>query len=137
VVEAIEASAYCPRCRSPLTARAVGAVGLDECHACGGVFLDAADLSALVFDRPSAQALAADLRARPAIPTTRPLRGSCPVCAHALLVRVVPRLGARALACRSHGVWLERDQLVRAAGLLGDGSIDARSCTDILAFLLS
>ncbi len=136
VVTAREPLGYCPRCRGPLAARAVGAVHLDECHHCGGVFLEAAELSALVFDRPTAIALAADLDSRPRTPPGQPLRGSCPVCARALVARVVRRLGARAMACRSHGAWFEHAELIRTARALGDRALDISTATEILAFVL-
>ena len=137
VVVARESVGYCPRCRGPLAPRAVGAVDLDECAICGGAFVEAADLSALLYDQPSALALAADLRGRSVITPRHPLRGSCPICARGLTARVVRKLGARAMACRDHGAWFEHGELLRTARVLGDGRLDARTSTEILAFMLS
>jgi Zn-finger nucleic acid-binding protein len=137
IVTAREPIGYCPRCRGRLEPRAVGSCDLDSCAECGGSFIQAPELSALVHDRPTAQALFVDLATRKASATSKPLRGSCPVCAAALSARVVGRLGARALTCRSHGAWFEHEELLRTARLLGDGLVDARAATEILAFLLS
>ncbi|MBE7448668.1 MAG: zf-TFIIB domain-containing protein [Kofleriaceae bacterium] len=128
---------YCPRCRGPLGRRAVAAIELDECPACHGAFLAADELSMLVFDAASARAVAADLAERPAVPAQPPLVGSCPVCARALAARVVRRLGVCAMACAEHGGWLERGELLRAARVLGRGTIDAPTSTELLAFILS
>jgi len=137
VVVAREAVGYCPRCRGRLEPRAVGAVDLDACPECHGVFVEAPELSALVHDRPTALALATDLAARPAPTPATALRGSCPVCARALSVRVVGRLGARALTCKAHGAWFEHAELLRTATAVGDGRIDAPAANQILAFLLA
>lgn len=137
IVLAREPIGYCPRCRGRLEPRAVGSVDLDRCGECGGTFVGAAELSALVHDRPTALALAVDLAARSAKAPARPLRGSCPVCARALSARVVGRLGARALTCKEHGAWFEHDELFRTAKQVGDGKVDAPAASEILAFLLS
>jgi hypothetical protein len=137
VVLAREPIGYCPRCRGRLDPRAVGSVDLDVCAECGGCFVQAPELSALVHDRPTALALAIDLAARKVAAPTKPLRGSCPVCAHALSARVVRRLGARALTCKTHGAWFEHEELLRTARMVGDGKIDSPAATEILAFLLS
>ena len=137
VLVAREPVGYCPRCRGRLEPRAVGSVDLDTCPECHGVFVEAPELSALVHDRPTALALAADLAARPARAPAKPLRGSCPVCARALSARIVGRLGARALTCKTHGAWFEHGELLRTACVVGDGKIDAPAANEILAFLLS
>jgi hypothetical protein len=138
VVLAREPIGYCPRCRGPLAPRAVGSVDLDACRECGGSFVQAPELSALVHDRPTALALWLDLGGRKTPPPpSHPFRGSCPVCARALSTRVVGRLGARAMTCKAHGAWFEHDELVRTARMVGDGKVDAAAASEILAFLLS
>lgn len=75
IVLARDPIGYCPRCRGRLDPRAVGSVDLDVCAECGGCFVQAPELSALVHDRPTALAL--DLAARKVAPPIKPLRGSC------------------------------------------------------------
>jgi Zn-finger nucleic acid-binding protein len=137
VAAARDSVGYCPRCRGRLEPRAVGSVDLDTCTECGGSFVQVPELSALVHDRPTALALAADLATRSAAAPTRRLRGSCPVCAHALSARVVRRLGARAHTCQAHGAWFEHEELQRTARTIGDGTVDPAAAAEILAFLLS
>lgn len=138
IVVAREPIGYCPRCRGRLDARAVGSVDLDTCGECGGTFVQSPELSALVHDRPTALALAADLAVRKTPPPpAHALRGSCPICARALSARVVRRLGARAMTCKEHGAWFEHDELARTARMVGDGKVDTAAATEIMAFLLS
>jgi hypothetical protein len=137
IVTAREPVGYCPRCRGRLEPRAIGSVDLDCCSECGGSFVAAPELSALVHDRPTALALATDLASRVIMSPARPLRGSCPVCSRALAARVVGRLGARAHVCKAHGAWFEHEELFRTARIVGDGKIDGPAATEILAFLLA
>jgi Zn-finger nucleic acid-binding protein len=137
IVVAREPVGYCPRCRGRLEPRAIGSVDLDGCAECGGAFVAAPALSALVHDRPSALALATELASRVVLSPARPLRGSCPVCSRALAARVVGRLGARAHVCTAHGAWFEREELLRTARVVGDGKLAGPAATEILAFLLA
>lgn len=136
VVTAREPIGYCPRCRGRLEPRAIGSVDLDGCSECGGAFVAAPELSALVHDKPTALALATDLASKVVLSPRKALRGSCPVCARALAPRVVGRLGARAHTCKEHGAWFEHEELFRTAKVIGDGKIDGPAATEILAFLL-
>ncbi len=112
----------CPRCRAPLVQRALGNLDLDECHGCGGVFLDVLELTRLVFDPAVAGALVPGLLARAAI---HPARGGtisgCPVCRERLVLKNLATPAGRAAVCRRHGAWLEPSSLAAAARELADG----------------
>lgn len=105
--------------------RAAGTVDLDECGACGGVFVDALELTRLALEPSTAARLADHLFDRPATLPPNKLRGSCPCCDGSLIGRDLPRLNARAMVCKRHGIWIDVRGLLAAAEGLAMGNLDA------------
>jgi Zn-finger nucleic acid-binding protein len=115
----------CPSCRRPLVQRAAGTVDVDECGACGGIFVEAIELTRLVLEPATAARLADSLFDRPATVPANKLRGTCPCCDDALIGRDLPRLNAGAMVCKRHGIWIDVRGLLAAAEGLAMGSLDA------------
>ncbi len=126
----------CPRCQpaaeNQLTAHLVGETLLDECHACGGLWIDAAALERVIADRDRQSALlsvavggaAAPPAAGPAsIPELRYLH--CPDC-RVLMNRknFGERSGVIVEICKAHGVWFDHDQLSRALRFVMSGGLE-------------
>lgn len=105
--------------------RAAGTVDLDECDACGGIFVEALELTRLALEPATAARLADNLFDRPATPPPNKLRGNCPCCDAPLVARDLPRLSARAMACKAHGIWIDVRSLLAAAEGLAMGNLDA------------
>lgn len=108
----------CPRCRGALAQRIVGALDVDQCGACAGLFLDAVVVAQLLFSG-GADALEA-LRdfGEPASVRRTPVAW-CPVCGDPMGRRpVVAGALARLAVCRSHGLWLDRGDLTAVIGAL-------------------
>ena len=114
----------CPSCQRPLVQRAAGTVDLDECAACGGIFVDAVELTRVALEPSTAAMLADSLHDRPPSPPPNKLRGSCPCCGGALAWRDLPRLSAFAMVCKHHGIWIDARGLLTAAEGLAMGLLD-------------
>jgi Zn-finger nucleic acid-binding protein len=114
----------CPSCKKPLVQRAAGTVDLDECGACGGIFVDAIELTRVVLEPTTAAMLADSLYDRPPAPPPNKLRGSCPCCDGSLVWRDLPRLSSFAMVCKSHGLWIDVRELLAAAEGLASGLLD-------------
>jgi Zn-finger nucleic acid-binding protein len=120
----------CPRCKAPLTARAVGRATMQSCWGCGGVFVAATALAALLFAATpgDSAALGAAFDGPPARPP--PVRMAwCPCCAGPMVDRaLVEGAPPRVAVCRSHGVWIDGAHVpgamqvlaMRAVGRAGD-----------------
>ncbi len=116
----VEGGARCPHCRKLLAGVRVGAVELNGCGGCGGIWVDNQSAQAVVAapERVFGElARRCSENARGGTPKSD--RPSCPSCP-AILERVVTH-GILLDVCTQHGTWfdaLELDQLVRT--LRGD-----------------
>jgi len=131
----------CPRClpevENQLTAHLVGETLLDECHRCGGLWIDRPAFDRVVQDRQrQSKLLAVDLdgssgfAAQPGAegpgPAAPPLRYlPCPDC-HVLMNRknFGERSGVIIEVCKPHGIWFDRDQLSAALRFVMAGGLE-------------
>jgi Zn-finger nucleic acid-binding protein len=115
----------CPECRRDLLPVNIGSVTLDECAACGGVFVDPPSFERLCAER---EQQAVVLQAVFPLPTARAPRPErywpCPVCGRLMNRQNFARLsGVIVDVCKGHGVWFNHGELhaivefVRAGGL--------------------
>jgi Zn-finger nucleic acid-binding protein len=108
----------CPDCSETLYARKVGAVEVDGCASCGGLWLDEGELGALGRAAPE-QLVQLDHKFRPGMmPAIAPQRSNaCPACGQALTAVPHPMLPDLELdACRNcRGVWLNHGELTQIA----------------------
>jgi len=105
----------CPDCRLPLVGFQLGPVEIDRCVECGGTWLDAGELEAIVrFSGASRSGLsAANATGEPADhePATR---RRCPRCRRRLRLHLVGEDPGRVEVERcpvSHGLWLDRGEM--------------------------
>jgi len=93
----------CPRCATDLQRGEHGTCVADGCRACGGVWLDAA----------TAQQLLAPLGKRAVQEQGAGTQLSCPVCRAPMVVALAA--GVELDVCSAHGVWFDRDELVKVS----------------------
>ncbi len=129
-----EGQRVCPRCQpaalNHLTAHVVSDTLLDECHACGGLWVDAHAFERVVADRDR-QAVLLETGLVPPAPEApagpmAPVRYlPCPDC-HVLMNRknFGERSGVIIEVCKPHGLWFDRDQLGRALRFVMSGGLE-------------
>ncbi len=118
----------CPECRIPLAASTVGALQLEQCHRCGGLWLPLQLFERLAADREErgevlgalpgapekAEVLETNVRYRP-----------CPECGHLMNRTNYGRISGVVLdACKQHGLWFDRDELRRVLAFIEAGGLD-------------
>ncbi|WLT30269.1 zinc ribbon domain-containing protein [Geothrix sp. PMB-07] len=125
---AVPAGAACPACAKPLASAKVGELDLQECLACGGLWLDRTIFEQLGASRERQGAVLGALPAPAAPPVThleavqyRP----CPACAQRMnRVNYARRSGVVLDVCKAHGVWFDKDELRRVLAFVADGGLD-------------
>jgi len=120
----------CPRCKAPLSPRAVGRAALDICWGCGGIFVEAAALAALLLGADPADAAALGVAFEGGTPRPAPVRLAwCAICGGPMLDRaLIEGAPPRVAVCRAHGVWIDAAHVagvmrvlsMRAIGRAGD-----------------
>ena len=95
----------CPSCKSDLIVIEFDSIELDYCASCGGVWLDAGELSLILHGRLDAD------EARLFGEGTRGSR-RCPMCRDKMHLAALPKSGVEIDFCpRRHGVWLDKGEL--------------------------
>lgn len=128
-IQEVAASGHdCPECRVALAASEVGGIQLEQCHRCGGLWLDlklferiAADresrgevLGALPGEAPKGAVFETAVRYRP-----------CPACGKYMNRTNYARISGVVLdACKEHGLWFDRDELRRVLAFIEMGGLD-------------
>jgi len=117
----------CPECRSRLDGVAVGATTLDECRACGGVFVDKPAFERICSEREQqAVVLQSSLAARRG--ATRAPRSDrywpCPDCGQLMNRQNFARISGVVLdVCRDHGVWFNHGELTLIVEFIREGGL--------------
>jgi Zn-finger nucleic acid-binding protein len=125
VVEHHPSARTCPRCQTPLQARAADAIGFDECPACLGLWLSA-DAFKSVCDLKVAQFRENPLpdAQRGSVPAAPVVYLKCPDCQKMMNRENFGRFsGVLIDQCRAHGVWLDNTELERIARFIADGGL--------------
>lgn len=120
--------APCPACEKPLAAAKVGELALQECQACGGLWLERAVFEQLGASRERQGAVLGALPA-PSAPMPVKLESvqyrPCPGCLQRMnRVNYARRSGVIVDVCKEHGVWFDRDELRRVLAFVGEGGLD-------------
>jgi Zn-finger nucleic acid-binding protein len=115
----------CPECRRDLAPVAVGSVILDECLACGGVFVDPP-----AFERICAEREQQAVVLKTSFPSpTRTARAErywpCPACGRLMNRQNFARLsGVIVDVCKGHGVWFNHGELQAIVEFIRAGGLD-------------
>ena len=120
--------APCPRCNGKLSA--LGGNGMNECAACGGVFLDHAALARIVEERGASGPIPAT-DARPFERAHHPVADTnvrylkCPQC-HQTMNRTNfgRKSGVVVDVCKVHGTWFDSGELTQAAHFIASGGLE-------------
>ncbi len=126
-------SGACPRCEAALTPTDRGGVGLDECGACGGVFLTQGAVQRVLTDDAARASLAAELAPRPRYVEQGVRYLKCPRCTRAMNRKVFARVsGVIVDVCKEDGVFFDGGELsavtafVDRGGLAKQAALEAR-----------
>jgi Zn-finger nucleic acid-binding protein len=118
----------CPGCRAKLVSTTVGPVALDQCPACGGVWVGLGNFQRLAADRAERGLVlgalpgSAPARAAPAEPVRyRP----CPQCGQLMNRANYARISGVILdLCKDHGLWFDRDELRQVLAFIEGGGLE-------------
>ena len=118
----------CPGCEATLAATAVGGVRLDQCQACGGVWVGQPNFAQLAGDRAErGEVLGALPGAGPRVPVQlgavryRP----CPQCGKLMNRTNYGRISGVVLdVCKEHGLWFDRDELRQVLAFIEGGGLE-------------
>ena len=107
----------CPSCNQPLVVLEMDEVQVDHCLGCGGVWLDAGELSLILHGR-------LDASEEEWLRAGKVGERRCPLCREKMSLAVLPKSGVEIDLCgRRHGVWLDAGELQQIIGAEAD---DAR-----------
>ncbi len=119
----------CPRCAEEMQAISLGPTAVQECRACGGVWLDPGTLQALCDARERHADVVSALAARvptAAMPPETVRYVPCPQCRKLMnRVNFAKSSGVVLDVCKAHGVWLDRGELQRVIGFVEGGGMAA------------
>lgn len=127
--EAVVANgAPCPACAKPLGATRVGELEVQECLACGGLWLDRMIFEQLGASRERQGALLGALPA-PSAPPVVKLEAvhyrPCPACQQRMnRTNYAKRSGVVLDVCKAHGIWFDKDELRRVLAFVSEGGLD-------------
>ena len=101
----------CPKCHHVLDRKVTGSVEVDVCGACGGLWLDRAELVRLkLFAEPWEISLVHEPGIRNVPPTSKLVRLACPRCGDRLSIFELAEVAVDICdGCR--GIWLDRGEL--------------------------
>jgi Zn-finger nucleic acid-binding protein len=120
----------CPRCKTDLTALALGAEHVHECPQCEGLWVDVDTFNAICADREKQAAVIQNTP--PESPATAPQFSlddvryvPCPVCGK-LMNRVNFAHGSGIILdiCKADGVWFDKDELRRIVEFIRAGGLE-------------
>lgn len=119
---------HCPECRIPLALSRDGAVELEQCHRCGGVWLPLQCFEHLAADREQRGEV---LGALPGAPEKGELHEvavryrPCPQCGSLMNRSNYGRISGVILdSCKDHGLWFDQDELRRVLAFIEAGGLD-------------
>jgi len=133
--EASQSELACPGCKARLFHASVGDAHLDQCHACGGVWVAQADFETIAGDHeerggvlgvlpgegPKGPVRMEEVRYRP-----------CPRCGKFMNRTNYARTSGVILdVCKDHGLWFDRDELRRVLQFIEAGGLDKNRAREL------
>jgi Zn-finger nucleic acid-binding protein len=123
---------HCPRCDATLTVTAIGSAFLEECSACGGVWVDAQSFQQICQSREqqSAYVGAGSPMAAPSLGAAGHHESvqyvKCPACRQLMnRMNFARHSGVIVDVCKRHGTWFDRDELRQIVEFIRGGGLDA------------
>jgi Zn-finger nucleic acid-binding protein len=122
----------CPRCAGALAVTAIGSAFLEECGACGGVWVDAQSFQQICQSREQQSAYVGA-----GSPVAAPSLGAaahhesvqyvkCPECGQLMnRMNFARHSGVVVDVCKRHGTWFDRDELRQIVEFIRGGGLDA------------
>ena len=115
----------CPRCKAELKARTYGDLGVEECDACGGLFLAPQTMDRLVAARDMPTNLRLHLPKRALKGETAVRYLFCPVCGKSMNRQAFGRVsGVVVDVCKGHGVWFDAGELAAVIEFVQRGGLE-------------
>jgi Zn-finger nucleic acid-binding protein len=101
---------HCVVCKNPMVTLELDQVEIDYCPSCGGIWLDAGELEALLEDSAAAGRL---LQATSALTRGETGPRRCPICRKRMHTATIPAPSPVELDCcpRRDGIWFDRGEL--------------------------
>lgn len=122
-----DASARCPGCRKDMQRVSIGGTVLLECHACDGVWLDAADFERICATTDAQSAVLHHVQPRQAVRTGEIVRYRRCLRCRTMMNRVNfgQVSGTIVDVCRGHGTFLDAGELHTIVTFIRGGGLDA------------
>ncbi len=113
----------CPDCSAEMETRHAGALSVETCGKCGGVWMKASDFNRVRVETGDLSAMARMVPGGPSPAEARYRR--CPVCDRPMVRQNFKRTSGVLLdACRKHGVWFDRGELEDLARYLQTPAVE-------------
>jgi Zn-finger nucleic acid-binding protein len=115
----------CPECQKPLSPVKVGAVILDECSRCGGLWVDASSFHRICQETEEQTRVLDATASSPQVSSSPSHRyWPCPECRRLMNRKNFARVsGIIVDVCRGHGVWFNQGELRRIIEFIRDGGM--------------
>jgi Zn-finger nucleic acid-binding protein len=115
----------CPSCKQGLIEETYADTALEECLACGGIFLDAEILDRLVDAREQRLSLAISLPVRDRVRDPRVRYVPCPRCVTPMNRKIFGRSSGIVVdVCKEHGVWFDAGELAAVLAFVEGGGLE-------------
>jgi Zn-finger nucleic acid-binding protein len=120
----------CPRCEAALAVSAVGEAFLEECGACGGLWVDPASFQKIIARREQSAAYVGLGSPLPvpghAVTPDRVRYLHCPDCGKLMnRLNFARHSGVIVDVCKSHGTWFDKDELRQIVEFIQAGGLEA------------
>ncbi|MGZ3453911.1 MAG: TFIIB-type zinc ribbon-containing protein [Polyangiales bacterium] len=115
----------CPSCTQALVDETYADTALEECLACGGIFLDAHMLDRLVEAKDQRLSLAISLPVRDRVRDMRVRYLPCPRCVTPMNRKIFGRSSGIVVdVCKEHGVWFDAGELAAVLAFIEGGGLE-------------
>jgi len=134
--EATATALNCPGCGGPLLATAVGGVSLDQCHACGGVWVGQHNFEQIAADRAERGEVLGALPGqgpKVAVQLGAVHYRPCPQCRKLMNRTNYGHISGVVLdVCKDHGLWFDKDKLREVLEFIEAGGLEKSHARQLL-----
>ena len=125
----------CPGCKARLVHTSVSEAHLDQCHACGGVWVAQAEFEKMAADREERGEVLGALPGeapKEAVHLEEVHYRPCPACGKLMNRSNYARTSGVVLdVCKDHGLWFDRDKLKRVLAFIEGGGLEKNRERDL------